>query len=283
MQSARIFQIVERLGMRATPIVVLLAICCAVEAASHQASRSEQTPEGVARQVSERDTGADGRLEMVMRLIDRQGRARERTLVMTSLRGAGDRGDRFLVRFDSPGDIKGTGLLVWEHRNGEDERFLYLPALGRVRRIAGSEKQESFVGSDFSYEEIGGRELPDYTYAFAQPEVNWTAPDGQTHPAWQLEYTSKDSAMTYPRAVATVRKDNFVVVAADIFNRRKARVKQYEVRRLDRIDGVWTVMDAVMANDIEKTRTELSVRTARYNVGLTEADFSRRALEQGTR
>ena len=72
-------------------------------------------------------------------------------------------GDRLLIRFTYPNDIRGTGFLVWEHPNSDDERFLYLPSLGRVRRIAGTEAQESFVGSDFTYEDIGGREFDDYT------------------------------------------------------------------------------------------------------------------------
>jgi hypothetical protein len=80
-----------------------------------------------------------------------------------------------------------------------------------------------------------------------------------------------------------VRKDNFVVVAADVFNRRNDREKHYQVRRLDRIDGVWTVMDLVMTNETQQTRTELTVTSAKYNIGLTEADFSRRVLEQGGR
>ncbi len=80
-----------------------------------------------------------------------------------------------------PNDIRGTGFLVWEHPSSDDERFLYLPSLGRVRRIAGSETQESFVGSDFTYEDIGGREFDDYTYAFSGSDgenASWTPPAG---------------------------------------------------------------------------------------------------------
>jgi Outer membrane lipoprotein-sorting protein len=242
-----------------------------------------ETPEWVARRIDQRDTGRDGRLEMSMRLFDRQDRMRERTLIVTSLRGSGARGDRTLVRFLSPGDIKGTALLVWEHDKAEDERFLYLPALGRVRRIAGSEKQESFVGSDLSYEDIGGRELDEYTYAFAARDATWVDPHGHKYAAWQLESRANDREAAYPRVISLVRKDNFVVVAADIFNRRGEREKRYEVRRLEQIDGIWTAMDVAMSNDLQKTRTELSVTSAKYNVGLGEADFSRRVLEQGSR
>jgi hypothetical protein len=257
----------------------------ALFAAPLSSQQPVESAEWVARQMDERDTGRDGRVEMTMRLYDRQGRVRERSLVLSSLRaarrgsGQGEIGDRTLVRFLSPGDIKGTGLLVWEHPSAEDERFLYLPALGRVRRIAGDEKQESFVGSDLSYEDIGSRDITEYTYAFARRDATWQAPDGRSYSAWQLESRAKDTQTKYPRAVSTVLKDNFVAVAADVFNRRNEREKQYRVRRLEPIDGIWTVMDVVMTNELQETRTELAVKSAKYNVGLTEADFSRRALE----
>ena len=126
------------------------------------------TADRIARSVQDRDTGRDSRADLRMKLFDRRGRARDRALTLLTLRRA--EGDRSLIRFTYPNDIRGTGFLVWEHPAGDDERFLYLPSLGRVRRIAGSEAQESFVGSDFSYEDIGGREFDDYTYALLDRE-----------------------------------------------------------------------------------------------------------------
>src|SRR5215208_6609249 len=98
------------------------------------------TAEEIARRVQERDTGRDSRSTLKMKLFDRHGRARERTLTVASLRGRANPGipgtapdgDRLLLRFTYPADIKGTGFLVWEHPSSEDERFLYLPSLGRV-------------------------------------------------------------------------------------------------------------------------------------------------------
>ena len=235
----------------------------------------------VARRVQDRDTGRDSRAEMRMRLFDRQGRVRERALILLARRDPA--GDKTLLRFTYPNDIKNTGFLVWEHPGAEDERFLYLPALGRVRRIAGEEKQESFVGSDLSYEDIGGRDLADYTYAFADPNATWTGPDGSKHPAWALESRAKDRNAEYPRSVSLVRKDNFIVVHADVFNTRNERVKVFEVKKLDRVDGIWTVLALSVANERDKTRTELETTAVRYNVGLRDADFSRRQLEQAAR
>jgi hypothetical protein len=81
--------------------------------------------------------------------------------------------------------------------------------------------------------------------------------------------------------VSLIRKDALVIVAAEMFNRRNEREKKYEVRRLERVDGIWTALDVVMLNELQRTRTDLLVTRAAYNVGLTEAYFSRRTLEQG--
>jgi Outer membrane lipoprotein-sorting protein len=256
-----------------------------------------QTPPGpalsadaIARRIDERDTGRDSRVEMRMRLVDRQGRARERALRVIGLRAASGRppaqagvGDRLLVRFTAPVDIAGTSFLVWERQDGDDERFLFLPALGRVRRIAGSERQESFVGSDFSYEDIGGRAIDDYAYAIADERASWTAGDGAVHPAWVLESRARDAHARYPRVLSTVRKDIFVVTRAEIFDRRNERAKEYRVRRLEPVQSIWTALDIEMVNHVERTRTELNVTSVRYDTGLTADDFSRRELERGVR
>ena len=247
------------------------------------------TAESVARQVQDRDTGRDSRGQMRMRLFDRQGRMRERALTLLALRGGKGAGtpdgDRLLLHFTYPNDIRGTGFLVWEHPSADDERFLFLPSLGRVRRIAGAETQESFVGSDFTYEDIGGREFDEYTYAFAGSDgtsASWTPPGGgPPRAAWRLESTRKDASAEFPRVVSLVLKDSYVVVAAEIYNRRNEKQKVYTVRRVDQIQGIWTVMESEMTNALEKTRTELVLERTAYNVGLKESDFSRRELERG--
>jgi hypothetical protein len=238
----------------------------------------------LARQIDDRDTGRDARTAVRMRLYDRQNRVRERALVMLSLAGGPGRpvaANRTLLRFTRPADIAGTGLLVWERPSGDAERFLYLPALGRVRRIAVSEAQESFVGSDFSYEDIGGRDLDTFSYALVNDAAEWKAPDGGTHPAYRLESRHKDAGARFPRVVSTVRRDNFVVVHAEIYNRRAERQKVFEAGRVERRDGYWTVLEMTMRDLGQRSRTELVVERVEYDVGLTPDDFSRRALERG--
>jgi hypothetical protein len=152
-----------------------------------------------------------------------------------------------------------------------------------VRRIAGQEKDESFVGSDLSYEDIGGREISDYTYAFTADDTSWTGPDGTRHPAWLLESKAKNQNAEFPRSVSFVLKEKFLITAADVFNRRNERVKHFEARKLERVEGIWTVLDLVMSNERDNTRTELTTTSIDYNVGLKEEDFSRRQLEAAPR
>jgi hypothetical protein len=237
------------------------------------------TADEIARRIRDRDTGRDSRAELRMRLYDRQGRVRERALTLSALRRG--TGDRVLVRFTYPNDIRGTSLLVWEHRHEDDERFLYLPALGRVRRIAGEEKQGSFAGSDLSYEDVGGRDVADYTYRIVDETATWQASDGSRTAAWLLESRARDTGADYPRSLSLVLKDRFIVVHGEMFDRRDARAKTFDVRRLERIDGVWTPLDLVVVNHRDGTRTELLTSSIRYDTGLTEDAFSRRALEAG--
>ena len=277
-------------------LTLAFASCLAIVGPFSRAQTSALTPEAIARRVQDRDLGRDSRMTFRMRLFDRHNRVRERVMTLTSLRGrtakgaapTAPEGDRLLIRFSYPNDIRGTGFLVWEHPDADDERFLFLPSLGRVRRIAGTESQESFAGSDFSYEEIGGREFDEYTYAFAGAEgdraasASWTPPaGGPARDAWRLESRRKDTSAPFPRVVSLILKDSFVVVQADIYNRRNERQKVYTVKKLELIEQIWTATSSEMTNALEKSRTELDIDNADYNVGLKEADFSRRELERG--
>ncbi len=246
------------------------------------------TADEVARRVRDRDTGRDSRALLRMKLFDRHDRPRERALTLLTLRGRGKPGvpatapdgDRLLIRFAYPNDIKGTSFLVWEHPNADDERFLFLPSLGRVRRIAGTETQESFVGSDFTYEDIGGREFDDYSYRVLDENAAWDAPGGGSRPAWRLESRRRAGGADFPRVISLVLKESFLIAHADIFNKRDEKQKVYAVRRLQQVGGIWTAMDIEMTNALEKSRTELTIESIDYNVGLKESDFSRRELER---
>ena len=126
----------------------------------------------LARLIEDRDTGRDARMQLRMKLYDRRDRVRERALSLISLRGGPGRpvdGDRTLIRFTYPNDIEGTGFLVWDHPDAEDERFLYLPSLGRTRRIATSI-------ADYSIHRLAPEFFGGYA-THADPEVKMATPE----------------------------------------------------------------------------------------------------------
>jgi len=239
-------------------------------------------PDGrwVAEQIRDRDQGRDARFDVRMRILDSRGGVRERRFTLMLKRGAKGE-DRGLIRFSQPADIKSTGLLIWKHLNAEAERFLFLPAMGRIRRIAGGEAQENFVGSDFSYEDIGGQDFDAYTYELLEGDGTTTDPSGATYKFYKLQSRARDASAPFPTTISYVDKESFVVRHAERLDRAGQRRKTYDVQKLAKVQGFWTALAATMATDRERTRTELVIDASQYNVGLTEDDFSRRALERG--
>ena len=255
-------------------LVVFVGFAIAAAAAAGPDGRS------IAEQIRDRDQGHDARFDVRMRMFDSRGAVRERRFTLMLMRAS--RGeDRALIRFSQPTDIKGTGLLVWKHAKAESERFLFLPALGRVRRIAAGEAQESFVGSDFSYEDIGGQDLDAYTYEVLDADGSTTDANGAAYKFYKLQSRARDARAPYPTTISYVDKDSFIVRHAELLDRAGQRRKTYDVRQVAKVQGFWTALDVAMTTDRERTRTELTVETPKYNVGLTEDDFSRRELERG--
>jgi outer membrane lipoprotein-sorting protein len=231
------------------------------------------TGEMVARKVEERDTGNDSRLEMEMKLYDRRRRETLRRLVLFARRE--DSRDKVLVRFTYPEDIRDTAFLSLENPSGENDRFLYLPSLGRSRRISAQENQESFVGSDLTYEDISGRRLEDYRYRLLGEETV----DGRS--CYRLESSARDPDAKYPRSVSWVDKEIFVLRRAQIFDRSLEQAKAYRAERIEKVDGIWTTLSMVMENLKQGTRTVLTASQVAYNRGLPDSLFRRTSLERG--
>ncbi|KCZ98437.1 MAG: outer membrane lipoprotein-sorting protein [Hyphomonas sp.] len=112
--------------------------------------------------------GDDGRARVAMAIVDKQGRTRTREVTIMRRDGLiddGETGDqRFFVYFHAPSDVRGTVFMVWKHPVRDDDRWLYLPALDLVRRIAAGDERSSFVGSDFFYEDVSGRTAEEDTH-----------------------------------------------------------------------------------------------------------------------
>jgi len=258
--------------------VVLLALAALVSA---RLAMADEKARRIMQLVDERYDGDDMRSDMQMILIDRHNRKRIRNIRFLSL----DRGEDTwkMMMFVSPVDVKGTGFLTYDYDHRlDDDQWLYLPALHKSKRIASDDKTSSFMGSDFSYADMTSRELEDYHYRILKE----LSVSGRS--CWVIESIPKTQKVVedfgYTKSVLFVRKDCYVVVRSVNWVNESKRLKYMEVKRLEKINGIWTPLETHMTTKFGKRREHTTILThanVRYNEAPEENLFSLRQLEKG--
>jgi hypothetical protein len=266
-------------ALRWLPPGMLLLACAAAGAAEPAAAPSGRE---VMERVDARDDGDRLVQELGMQLVDRGGSTRTRRLRMWR-RDVGEDVQTILF-FLVPADVKDTGLLTHDYDDAgrDDDQWLYLPALKKTKRIATSDKSGSFMGSDFSYADLTKRDIDRYDYRLLGEAMR----DGV--PIWQVEGIPNDPAEIdetgYTKVRFDVRQDNAVVIGGVFWLRRGGRVKHYEVRRLEQIDGIWVATRMHMATrkgDVTLHETQLDFERVRFGQPMDDSRFSVRQLEKG--
>lgn len=214
------------------------------------------------------DSTAD--LEMVLR--NRQGQESRRTLHSKSLEQEDD-GDKGLVIFNSPADIDGTALLTFSHKSGDDDQWLYLPALKRVKRISSSNKSGPFVGSEFAYEDLSSQEVEEYTYRFMRNETI------QGQDMFVVEFYPVDPRSGYTKQIVWLDQQEYRVWRVDYFDRKDALLKTLTFSGYQRyLDKFWRSDEMEMINHQTGKSTELIWKNHQFQTGLKEEDFDRASL-----
>ena len=217
--------------------------------------------------------GNDMNARVRMRLISKEGseRLRELTMLRKNLPGGGEQ--RFFIYFHSPGDVRGVTFMVWKHPPRDAERWLFLPALNLVRRIAANDKRSSFVGSDFSYEDISGREVGEDTHTLLREETL------NSRPVFVIRSAPKDErSVDFSYRLAWIDKENFVLWHEEYYDKRNELYKVFTADEVKQVDRQWTTVRRTMKNEQNGHRTEVTFLEVSYNVGLEDSLFSERYL-----
>jgi len=178
---------------------------------------------------------------------------------------------KFYVFFHKPADVSKMAFLVWKHLDKDDDRWLYLPKLDLVKRIAGSEKRTSFVGSDFFYEDISGRNITYDKHELAETTKNY----------YVLKSTPKE-----PRGVdfsyykTWIHRRTFLVIKTEYYDRNGKPYRRYEAKAVKQIQGYWTVTNSRMTDLRTNRYTDVAYSSVRYDIDIPETVFSERYLRR---
>ena len=229
----------------------------------------------IAIEAERRDTGFnDNTAEVVMVLKNRHGESSERRMKIRTLEQATD-GDKSLVIFDHPRDVKGTAFLSYTHKEGSDDQWLYLPALKRVKRIASSNKSGPFVGSEFAYEDISSQEVEKYTYKFIKNDVL----DGKQ--VYVVERYPVDPRSGYTRQVTWIDKDEYRTWKVEYYDRKSDLLKTLIFEDYNQyLDQYWRANRYFMQNHQTGKSTELVWSDYEFGAGLEDRDFDQRSLQK---
>ncbi len=220
----------------------------------------------------------DAKSEISMRIVNRQGQIRQRRLTMLRINEAPGGDQSYYIYFHEPADVKGMSFLVLKHLGRDDDRWMYLPAIDLVKRIATSDKRTSFAGSDFTYEDVSGRALLEDTHELIGEEgLN-------AQPCLVIKSTPKrpdEAGFSYRKF--WIDKATHLPLKVEHYDLKGKLYKVYETQEIKTLQDTPTITKAVM-KDLEGERyTEITMKEVSYNVGITSDIFQERLLRRPPR
>ncbi len=227
---------------------ILTAIALVILSGAFGLAMAGPTADQIMETVDARDDGDTATADFLMILMDKKKNKRIRNI--KSIRKDNGEDSKGILFFLSPADVRNTAYMSydWEGYEKEDDSWLYLPALARVKRVAAGDKSNAFMGSDFSYSDINGIEIRDWAYAFAKESVILDGKD-----TWVIQGVPREDAKDrvleetgYLKSLTWVRKDNFMVVKAKYWVKEGRKIKYFKAEDIQKIDNIWTAQKLTM-------------------------------------
>ncbi len=222
--------------------------------------------------------GDGGKAYVKMTLTDKKGRTRVREFWMlrTDIEDMGDQD--YYIYFTKPSDVRRTTVLTLKHANGDDDRWLYIPSVDLVKRIASDNKQEAFVGSDFTYEDVSGRlPLLDKHEYLADEEYN-----GKTMKV--VKSTPIDSKKAdYAYRKTWIDPDFNLPVKEEYYSSKDKLIRIFTIDTVEEVEGIQTAVTRTMKNIKKNHTTTIAFTEVTFKVELKPSDYSERLLKKPPR
>lgn len=214
----------------------------------------------------------------VMTLTNKKGAVRVREIA--SFKKDFGETEKTVIVVRAPKDAAGVSYLQWEYEEKDGakkdrDNWLYIPAMKKVRRISGSESNGDFMGTDFTYDDMGERALSKDDFTLLGEETA----DGEE--CWKIECKAKDKSEKEPRRIVWVRKDNYLMHKAEFFDKQDKLHRVFSSADVKTIDGIWTVGKMRMENVQKGHFTIIEIKDVAYNQEINDSVFTVSALERG--
>ncbi len=217
-------------------------------------------------------------VNLVMTLKNKNGQVSTRDMSNQILEQIAD-GDKSLIIFNSPRDVKGTSTLTFTHKVGADDQWLYLPSIKRVKRISSDNKSGPFMGSEFAFEDLSSQEVEKYTYNYLHEEkIN-----GEI--IHVVERDPLDEKSGYTRQVTWYNAEKgYRVEKVEFYDRKNSLLKTLTYLNYNLyLDKYWRAGEMHMANHQTEKETTLVFTDYTFQSGLTDVDFSQNSLKRAGR
>lgn len=229
----------------------------------------------IAKEMKSRDIGwGDSQSDMIMTLRTRKGQEIVRQMRSKTLEVEGD-GDKSLTIFDTPLDVKGTSFLSFSHSTENDDQWIYLPALKRVKRIASRNKSGPFLGSEFAFEDLSSFEVEKFNFDYLGDEQL----NGQA--MYKISMDPVDPHSGYTKANAWVDTEHYRVHKIVFYDRRDTLMKTLTISDYKRYkDKFWRADTQSMVNHKTGKSTDLVIKNLVFDTGLSDKDFNENRLKR---
>lgn len=254
---------------------LLVALSAAAAMSATPAFADEAKGKEIATEVQKRDEGwANSKSEAEMILRNRSGQESIRKMKMDAFEVDGD-GDKSKITFVEPKDVKDTTMLTHSHTKGNDDQWICLPALKRVKRISSRNKSGPFMGSEFAYEDLASQEVEKYNYKYIKDDTL----NGQD--MFVVERYPTDRYTGYSKQISWINKAEYRIEKVEFYDRKKSKLKTLEFLEWNKyLDKHWRPGRMEMVNHQTGKSTTLKISNYQFQAGLRDSDFNKGAMRR---
>lgn len=238
-------------------------------------SQAEITGLKIVENVYNRDTGNDMKSDLTMSLINSRGDKRVRE-IRQFIKDFGEM-EKKIMFFVSPADVRNTSFMSWSYDEAGkgDDQWIYLPALKKVKRISSDSKSDYFMGSDFTYDDLGDRHPTEDTHKLMREEKV----DGED--CYVVESIPKDEEYIYSRTVTWVIKDKWIGLKKEFYDEDEELLKTLTVKKYEIIKGYWVVLSSEMRNVQKEHTTRMELANVELDTDIPANKFTERMMKRG--